>query len=195
MYFNKIWHQLQNIKIFYEQKYWPYPYVDNFYWSFDYGPSHIVVVDQYAPYTSNSPQYKWLENDLSGTDKQWIFIVFHEPSWSAGNHENNNEVQTYIQPLCEQYGVDIVFAGHNHYYARAEVNRVQHVTTGGEEHRFTSLTPVFRISSVLRKHSTFAWWTFRVINYSAQIKYPAFAQINYPTLKNLFLAESFPSLY
>ena len=31
--------------------------------------------------------------------------------------------------------------------------------------------------------------------YSAQIKYPAFAQINYPTLKNLFLAESFPSLY
>jgi hypothetical protein len=40
-------------------------------------------------------------------------------------------VQNYIQPLCEQYGVSIVFAGHNHYYARAVVNDVQHVTTGG----------------------------------------------------------------
>ena len=56
----------------------------------------------------------------------------HEPGWSSGGgHENNVSVQNYIQPLCEEYQVLIVFAGHNHYYARAEVNGVQHVTTGG----------------------------------------------------------------
>ena len=30
-----------------------------------------------------------------------------------------------------RYGVAVVFAGHNHYYARAEVDGVEHVTTGG----------------------------------------------------------------
>lgn len=40
-------------------------------------------------------------------------------------------MQNLIQPLCLQYGVSIVFGGHNHYYARAAVAGVQHVTTGG----------------------------------------------------------------
>ena len=40
-------------------------------------------------------------------------------------------MQNYIQPLCEEYGVPIVLGGHNHYYARAEVNNIQHITTGG----------------------------------------------------------------
>jgi hypothetical protein len=112
-------------------KYWPYPYEDDFYWSFDYGPAHVIVIDQYVSYGPGSAQYNWLVNDLAGTDKQWIFLVFHEPGWSAGGHGNNSQVQNHIQPLCEQYGVDIVFAGHNHYYSRAVVNGVQHVTTGG----------------------------------------------------------------
>ena len=112
-------------------KYWPYPYVNNFYWSFDYGPVHVVVLDQYVSYSQGSTQYNWLENDLAMTTKPWKIIVFHEPGWSAGGHANNTVVQDDIQPLCETYGVDIVFAGHNHYYARADVNGIQHITTGG----------------------------------------------------------------
>jgi hypothetical protein len=113
-------------------KYWPYPYTAARYWSFDYGPAHIAVVDQYTSYSSGSAQLIWLANDLSTSTKHWKFIVLHEPGWSAaGGHSNNTSVQTYIQPLCEQYGVQIVFCGHNHYYARAVVNGVQHITTGG----------------------------------------------------------------
>ena len=61
-----------------------------------------------------------------------FFIFFHEPGWSAGGgHANDVTVQNDIQPLCETYGIDIVFAGHNHYYARANVNGIHHITTGG----------------------------------------------------------------
>jgi hypothetical protein len=117
-------------------KYWPYPYFAARYWSFDYGPAHIAVVDQYTSYAPGSAQLTWLTTDLSGSTKHWKFIVLHEPGWSAygsggTGHSNNTFVQTYIQPLCEQYGVQIVFCGHNHYYARADVNGVQHITTGG----------------------------------------------------------------
>ena len=112
-------------------KYFPYPFVGGRYWSFDYGPAHFTVVDQYTSYGTGSAQLAWIESDLSSTTKPWKFICLHEPGWSAGGHSNSTGVQNYIQPLCEQYGVPIVFGGHNHYYARAVVNGIQHVTTGG----------------------------------------------------------------
>ncbi len=116
------------------QKYFPYQHVADFYWSFDYGPAHFVIIDQYVDYKLGSAQYQWIENDLASSKKPWKIIVLHEPGWTAageGGHGNASDVQDYIQPLCEQYGVTIVFGGHNHYYARAEVNGVQHLTIGG----------------------------------------------------------------
>jgi len=123
-------------------KYFPYPVVDRRYWSFDYGPVHVTIVDQYPPYYDpygqgliDAAQLTWIESDLSSTDRKWKLIVLHEPGWSAGGSsqhpENNLEVQELLQPLCEQYGVQIVFGGHNHYYARACMNGVYHLTVGG----------------------------------------------------------------
>ncbi|HVP38618.1 MAG TPA: metallophosphoesterase [Candidatus Saccharimonadales bacterium] len=113
-------------------KYFPYPWVGGRYWSFDYGPAHVAVVDQYTSYGPGSAQLDWLTHDLETSAKPWKFVLLHEPGWSAGGgHSNNPGVQSYIQPLCEQYGVAILFAGHNHYYARAVVNGVVHITTGG----------------------------------------------------------------
>ena len=116
------------------KKYFPYPMYasSRFYYSYDYGPAHFTVVDQFTSYYEGSPQYEWLVNDLASSDKYWKFVVLHEPGWSAGGgHANNTQVQQLIQPLCETYGVQFVLTGHNHYYARAVVNNVNHITTGG----------------------------------------------------------------
>ncbi len=114
------------------RKYYPYPYVGDFYWSFDYGPVHITVLDQFVDYAPGSTQYSWLVSDLSATSKPWKIITFHRPGWSAGGvHGNDLEVQEYIQPLCLQYGIDLVISGDNHYYARADVSGIQHLTAGG----------------------------------------------------------------
>jgi len=115
-------------------KYFPYPmFVNgNYYYSFDYGPVHFTVLDQYDVYTSGSAQYNWLVNDLATSNKAWKIILLHKSGWSAGGgHSNSTTVQNLIQPLCLQYGVQFVIAGHNHYYARAVVNDVQYITTGG----------------------------------------------------------------
>jgi hypothetical protein len=112
-------------------KYFPYPYQGGRYWSFDYGPLHVTFVDQYNPYGPGSVQHQWITSDLASSNKPWKFIVLHEPGWSGGGHENDLSVQNYIQPLCLQYGVSIVLGGHNHYYTRAVVNDIQHITTGG----------------------------------------------------------------
>jgi hypothetical protein len=115
-------------------KYFPYPFYSgsDYYWSFDYGPAHFTVIDQFTDYTPGSTQYNWIVDDLANTQKQWKFILLHKPGWSAGGgHSNNSDVQDYIQPLCVQYGVQMVIGGHNHYYSCAVVDDVVHITAGG----------------------------------------------------------------
>lgn len=112
-------------------KYFPYRWAAPHYGSFDYGPAHFTYVDQFTGYAPGSPQYAWIAADLAATRKPWRFVVLHEPGWSAGGHTDNLDVQRYLEPLFETYGVAMVFAGHNHYYARAVVHGVQHITTGG----------------------------------------------------------------
>ena len=114
-------------------KYFPYPMYasDRYYYSFDYGPVHFTVIDQFTDYSLGSTQYNWIKNDLESSHKTWKFILLHKPGWSAGGHSNSADVQNLIQPLCVDNGVQMVVAGHNHYYARAVVDGVEHITTGG----------------------------------------------------------------
>jgi hypothetical protein len=113
-------------------KYFPHPFVGGRYYSFDYGPAHVAVLDQYVPYDAASEQYRWLERDLAGTERPWRFVLLHEPGWSAGGgHGDNRIVQDDLQPLFVKHDVTIVFGGHNHYYARATVDGVRHLTLGG----------------------------------------------------------------
>ncbi len=115
-------------------KYFPIPMFNNnrFYYSFDYGPVHFTVIDQYTNIAPTSTQFQWLENDLAASTKKWKILLLHRPGWSAGGgHSNNSIVQNDIQPLCVKYGVHFVIGGHNHYYSRAVVGGVQHITTGG----------------------------------------------------------------
>lgn len=114
-------------------KYWPFPYSGSGdYYSFDYGPVHIAVVDEYTDFSMGSQQLNWLQNDLASSNKPWKFICLHEPGYTDESyHHNNQEVQDYIQPLCLQYNVKVVFAGHNHYYAHCLIDGVHHLTLGG----------------------------------------------------------------
>ena len=127
-------------------KYFPYTFAsgstngDDMYYSFDYGPVHIAVLDQYDgnPYQSSigSVQKTWLENDLANSNKPWKFVMVHEPGWSASSttkseHPNNTDVQNVIQAICIQNGVQVIFGGHNHYYAHSLKDGVHHFTIGG----------------------------------------------------------------
>ncbi len=113
------------------KKYFPYSFEEGAYYSFEYGEGLFLFLDQYRNKSGFIKELEWLEDQLKHTDKKWKFIILHEPGYSAGTHDNNKGVQKYIQPLCKKYKVAMVLAGHNHYYARAEVDSVVHITTGG----------------------------------------------------------------
>ncbi len=114
------------------EKYFPYHFQNNrYYYSFDYGPAHITVIDQFTRYSVGSTQYNWIVNDLETTNKLWKIVVFHKPGWSAEGHSNDTNVQNILQPIFVDKGVKFVITGHNHYYARAVVDGINHITTGG----------------------------------------------------------------
>lgn len=113
------------------KRYFTLPFVSGRYWSFDYGPVHVVMLDQFSAYGVGSAQYNWMKADLAATTRRWKIVVLHMPGWSAnGGHSNDSTTQTDLEPVFEQYQVALVLAGHNHYYARAMVNGIAHLTVG-----------------------------------------------------------------
>jgi hypothetical protein len=114
-----------------------YPKPEDYY-SFDYGSAHFVIVDTDQPYDDKSPQYQWLQADLASDAAQksdWLFVAYHKPGycegWDHPGYDGEDDVRTYLMPLLEKYGVDMVFNGHAHDYERGFFNGVYYIISGG----------------------------------------------------------------
>ena len=115
------------------------------FYSFDHGDVHFVALynpwfAHYVP-TNGSDQYTWLTNDLAASAKPWKMLYFHMPLANSGVHglRNDNggpqdsaELMALIGPIAQQYGVQLVFSGHDHNFERfAPTNGLHHLVTGG----------------------------------------------------------------
>jgi predicted phosphodiesterase len=118
------------------------------YYFFDVANARFFVLDtnafygaKYAPgLEPGSKQYKWLDYFLGKTEKEWKFVVMHEPAYSTGAHDAPAELLKTLEPLFLKHKVDLVFQGHDHDYERTmpvkeglpdEENGIVYVTLGG----------------------------------------------------------------
>ncbi|HEV3409575.1 MAG TPA: hypothetical protein VG095_04740, partial [Chthoniobacterales bacterium] len=108
-------------------------------YSFDYSNAHFVVIDA-NPFvykidpTAQAAIKNSLAADLAATTKLWRFVFFHQPaytSYGGSTHHPATILQNELQPLFAQYGVQIAFQGHNHFYERINpISAVNYITTG-----------------------------------------------------------------
>jgi 3',5'-cyclic AMP phosphodiesterase CpdA len=64
-------------------------------------------------------QIAWAEETLKQPETGWTICYFHHPLYSdGGRHGSNLELRVVLEPLLVRYGVDVVFAGHEHVYER-----------------------------------------------------------------------------
>jgi hypothetical protein len=64
-------------------------------------------------------QLDWLEGELKASGSEWKICFFHHPLYSSGEkHGSAVELRKVLEPLIMKYGVDVVFAGHEHFYER-----------------------------------------------------------------------------
>jgi len=106
------------------------PAGDSDYVSFDYGDSHILVLNYMLPYGSGSAQWTFAANDLANTDKKWKIVVDHSPAYCVGGHGEDATMIAMTQQIFEPNGVDLVLAGHSHFYQHNLVNGIHHMVIG-----------------------------------------------------------------
>ena len=77
-------------------------------------------------------QLDWLESELKNSGSEWKVPFFHHPIYSSGEkHGPSLELRKVLEPLLIKYGVDVVFAGHEHFYERVKPqNGIQYFILG-----------------------------------------------------------------
>ena len=64
-------------------------------------------------------QIDWLNKTLAGDDTDWKVAFFHHPPYSSGGtHGSDTKLREIVEPIFLKNGVDVVFAGHEHFYER-----------------------------------------------------------------------------
>jgi Purple acid Phosphatase, N-terminal domain/Calcineurin-like phosphoesterase len=117
-----------NSDIFYAQfavpfangKTWQDLSTKGFYYSFDYGNSHVTIADDQSAFgvPVKADELTWLNTDLQSTKAEWKFVSNHMPEFAAGAYGSNSLLDQYWVPVFVDDNVDMVFNGHCHFYER-----------------------------------------------------------------------------
>ncbi len=77
-------------------------------------------------------QIEWLKGALEGSKAKWKIAYFHHPIYSSGEkHGSEEDLQALVEPLFLEYGVDVVFSGHEHFYERLKPQKgIYYITQG-----------------------------------------------------------------
>gem|GEM_PF-134619 len=66
-------------------------------------------------------QLDWLEGELKKSSSEWKIAFFHHPLYSSGRfHGSSVDLRKLLEPLFVEYGVSVVFSGHDHIYERVK---------------------------------------------------------------------------
>lgn len=78
-------------------------------------------------------QLEWLEKELGSSGSEWKISFFHHPLYSSGGrHGSEEDLREQLEPLFLQHGINVVFAGHEHFYERLKPqNGIYYFTAGG----------------------------------------------------------------
>lgn len=88
-----------------------------------------IALDTTVP--DDPEQLAWLEETLAESDATWKLVGMHHPPYSSGFHGSREDLRETFVPLFERYGVQVVFAGHEHDYQRSDpIDGVTYIVSG-----------------------------------------------------------------
>ncbi len=84
------------------------------YYNFKKGPiSFYSLNSNYM----DKKQLAWFEEKLKADTSEWKVAFFHHPPYSSGGkHGSSTGLREVVEPLFLKYGVNLVLAGHEHFY-------------------------------------------------------------------------------
>lgn len=99
------------------------------WWSYNVGLIHFVGLSTEHNYTTGSPQWLWLQNDLANVNRDitpWVIFGGHRAMYLNSDYNSgfSSDGETsallikHVEPLLYEYKVDLGFYGHNHVVQR-----------------------------------------------------------------------------
>jgi predicted phosphodiesterase len=78
-------------------------------------------------------QQRWLMDELSRSNSKWKIAYFHHPIYSSGGrHGSEVDLRGIIEPIFIKHNLNVVFAGHEHFYERLKPQKgIAYFTAGG----------------------------------------------------------------
>jgi hypothetical protein len=88
------------------------------WYSFEYGNALFISL---LSETLFDTQHAWLVNLLESNTKKWVVVFFHKPVFTGTTWDNSmlNYTDTWWKAF-DDYGVDVVLNGHDHFYMRSK---------------------------------------------------------------------------
>jgi 3',5'-cyclic AMP phosphodiesterase CpdA len=110
----------------------PEGFAEEFY-SFEYGPVHITVLssnyqDPQESYSDDPTENarisdeinRWIETDLSSSDKPWRIVMMHHPIFPLVSGSMTANMQREWMPIFERTQVNLILCGHQHEFMRTK---------------------------------------------------------------------------
>ena len=104
-------------------------------YAFNWGNSRFFVLNANKPFVG-APQTAWLRTQLkeAAADPRirHLFVSVHHSPYTSGPHGPNQDLlDSGLVDDMRRYGVDMLFAGHDHIYERGRVDGLNYAITAG----------------------------------------------------------------
>ena len=140
------------------------------YRSIDYGPLHIVVLDSFEMAAGATPrlggiseaQRAWLEEDLRSVGKdRHVWVLVHQgpyahPMHMRPGHGGSEAVKQALAAAAKIHPLEVVFAGHEHFYERGEIDGLRYFVFGGGGAPLEEPDPTFPGVQIAQKALSYA---------------------------------------
>ena len=114
---------------------------ETFWYSRNVPGVHMVFMSTEHDYAPGSTQYSWLEQDLSSVDRDvtpFVIVYGHKPMYSSNSyHGSEVELRDALEEMYVAQGVDLVIAGHDHFYERTWPVSAGTIMDTGNDERFS----------------------------------------------------------
>jgi hypothetical protein len=92
------------------------------YYSYERGEWHVVALNsnckEVGGCNANSPQGRWLRNDLAANPSRCTLAYFHHPLFSSGVEHGNQPQVRHLWKVLYAADAEVVVSGHDHHYER-----------------------------------------------------------------------------
>ena len=98
------------------------------YYSMEYGDVYVAVINNGADL---SAACEWLKQDAAQSTCMWKVLSIHQPPYYTNAKGGSERFHEQIPAAAEAAGIDVVFSGHDHSYARIMAKDGEPVTENG----------------------------------------------------------------